>query len=250
MDHRNSWIKGKTALVTGGAKRLGRTISLSLALQGVHFIIHYGKSLEEASELAKEIEQYGVKAWPVFGDLRQVSEVERLFDRALQYDSPIKILINNASIFDKSDLNSFSVDELFDNIQINAMSPLILAREMAKQKIEGAIINLLDTRITEYDRNHVAYHLSKKMLFDLTRMMALEFAPLTRVNAISPGLILPPPGKDISYLEELAPTNPLQKVGNPEEITNAVIFLLNSQFVTGQAIFVDGGYHMKGSTYG
>jgi NAD(P)-dependent dehydrogenase (short-subunit alcohol dehydrogenase family) len=250
MDQQNSWLKGKTALVTGGAKRLGQAISISLASKGANVIIHYSKSSEEASELAKKIEQYGVNAWLVSGDLRQISEVEGIFDKALEFTSPIQILINNASIFDKSDLNSFSVDELFENIQINAISPLILAREMAKQKIEGAIINLLDTRITEYDRTHVAYHLSKKMLFDLTRMMALEFAPSIRVNAIAPGLILPPPGQDLSYLEKLASTNPLNSIGNPKEITKSVIFLLESMFITGQVIFVDGGYHMKGYTYG
>ncbi|HGJ65454.1 TPA: SDR family oxidoreductase [bacterium] len=250
MDQQNSWLKGKTALVTGGAKRLGQAISLSLASQGANVIIHYSKSSEEASDLAKKIEQYGVNAWIVSGDLRQISDVKGIFDKALEFTSPIQILINNASIFDKSDLNSFSVDELFENIQVNAISPLILAREMAKQKIEGAIINLLDTRITEYDRTHVAYHLSKKMLFDLTRMMALEFAPSIRVNAIAPGLILPPPGQDLSYLEKLAPTNPLNSIGNPEEIAKAVLFLLESMFITGQVIFVDGGYHMKGYTYG
>jgi NAD(P)-dependent dehydrogenase (short-subunit alcohol dehydrogenase family) len=248
--YKNSWLKGKTALVTGGAKRLGQAISLSLASNGANIIIHYGKSLEEASELVKKIEQYGVNVWLVSGDLNQISEVESIFDKARQFSSSIQILINNASIFDKSYLNNFSVDELFDNIRVNAMSPLILAREMAKQKIDCAIINMLDTRITEYDKNHVAYHLSKKMLFDLTRMMALEFAPFIRVNAIAPGLILPPPGQDLSYLEKLAPTNPLNSIGNPEEITKSVIFLLESMFITGQVIFVDGGYHMKGYTYG
>jgi len=250
MENKNSWVKGKTALITGGAKRLGQAISLSLASYGANVIIHYGKSQKEASELAEKVQQYGVRAWTVSGDLRQVSEVEAIFDKALQLESPIQILINNASIFDKSDLCTFSIEELCDNIQINAMSPLILARKMAMQKIDSAIINLLDTRITEYDRTHVAYHLSKRMLFDLTKMMALEFAPYTRVNAIAPGLILPPPGQDLSYLEKLAPTNPLNSIGSTEEITKAVIFLLDSIFVTGQVIFVDGGYHLKGYTYG
>ena len=250
MSSKGSWIKGKTALVTGGAKRLGRAISLALASHGANVIIHYGKSQSEASELAQEIQKYGVKSWIMSANLSQENDVDGLFNKALTLASPIQILINNASIFNESRLSNFSIDELVDNIQVNSMSPLILARGLAKQKTDGAIINFLDTRITEYDRKHAAYHLSKRMLFDLTRMMALEFAPLIRVNGIAPGLILPPPGKDISYLEELAPTNPLKKVGNPEEIINAVIFLLNSQFVTGQVIFVDGGYHMKGSTYG
>lgn len=250
MRSQKSWIKGKSALITGGAKRLGRAISLSLASCGANIIIHYGKSQEEAIELAEEIKEYGVNSWTVSGDLNKVSEVENVFDEALKLESPIQILINNASIFDKSDLYSFTIEELNDNIQVNAMSPLLLSRKLAMQKLDSAIINLLDTRITEYDKTHVAYHLSKRMLFDLTKMMALEFAPLTRVNAIAPGLILPPSGQDLSYLEKLAPTNPLNSIGGPEEITKAVIFLLESTFITGQVIFVDGGYHLKGYTYG
>jgi NAD(P)-dependent dehydrogenase (short-subunit alcohol dehydrogenase family) len=88
------------------------------------------------------------------------------------------------------------------------------------------------------------------MLFTLTRMMALEFAPAVRVNAIAPGLILPPPGKDVSYLKNLASTNPLHRIGSLKGITDAVLFLVRSVFVTGQVIFVDGGYHMRGSVYG
>ncbi|MGB9596594.1 MAG: SDR family oxidoreductase [Candidatus Poribacteria bacterium] len=250
MENKNSWIKGKTALITGGAKRLGQAISISLASYGANVIIHYGKSQKEASELADEVRKYGVNAWIVSGNLSQEVEVERIFDEALKLECPIQILINNASVFDKSDLYTFSIEELYENIQVNSISPLILARKLALQKLDSAIINLLDTRITEYDKTHVAYHLSKRMLFDLTKMMALEFAPLTRVNAIAPGLILPPSGQDLSYLKKLAPTNPLNKIGSPEEITKAVIFLLESTFVTGQVIFVDGGYHLKGYTYG
>ena len=144
----------------------------------------------------------------------------------------------------------FTLQDLEDNIQVNAISPLLIARSFAEQGCEGAIVNFLDTRITEYDNGHAAYHLSKRMLFTLTRMMALEFAPSIRVNAVAPGLILPPPGEDLSYLQKLAHTNPLNRIGSPESITDAVLFLLRSEFVTGQVIFVDGGYHMKGSVYG
>ena len=144
----------------------------------------------------------------------------------------------------------FSLKDLEDNVQVNAISPLLIGRSFAKQGCEGAVVNFLDTRITEYDSGHAAYHLSKRMLFTLTRMMALEFAPSVRVNAIAPGLILPPPGEDVLYLQKLAPTNPLNRIGSPESITDAVLFLLNSEFVTGQVIFVDGGYHIKGNVYG
>ncbi len=97
--------------------------------------------------------------------------------------------------------------------------------------------------------DHTAYCTSKGALDQLTRMMALEFAPALRVNAVAPGLILPPEGKDESYLEQLAGTNPLQRHGGPRDITDAVLYLLGAEFVTGQVLFVDGGRHMKGAVH-
>ncbi len=242
-------LSGKTALITGGAKRIGKAIAFALACNGVNIAIHYKSSEEEAKAMAKEIENLGVKAWITQADLSIPSEVEKLIPNIIEKAGNLDILINNASIFDRSKLTEFSDEVLIENIRTNAFAPLLLARAFAKQKIQGAIINLLDTRIIEYDKEHSAYHISKLMLFSLTKMMALEFAPLIRVNAISPGLILPPPGQDISYLEKLSVTNPLKKIGSPDDITNAVLFLLNSDFITGQVIFVDGGYHLKGNIY-
>jgi pteridine reductase len=104
----------------------------------------------------------------------------------------------------------------------------------------------LDTRVAGYDRQHVAYHLSKQMLCTLTRMMAVEFAPRIRVNAVAPGLILPPEGKGMDYLEGLKGTNPLNQYGSAEDISAAAVFLIGSAFITGQGIHVDGGRHLKG----
>jgi NAD(P)-dependent dehydrogenase (short-subunit alcohol dehydrogenase family) len=143
-----------------------------------------------------------------------------------------------------------TADEVMANMQANAIAPFLIARSFAGRGREGSIVNLLDTRMTEYDKAHAAYHLSKRTLFTLTRMMAMEFAPRVRVNAVAPGLVLPPPGQDESYLQRHASSNPLQIVGSAEEVTDAILYLLGSRFVTGQVIFVDGGFHMKGSMYG
>ncbi|MBM3240840.1 SDR family oxidoreductase, partial [Candidatus Poribacteria bacterium] len=188
--------------------------------------------------------------WTMHANLRESVEAENLLPQAVDVAGQIRILINSASIFTPSRLIDFTWEALADNVQVNAIAPLLLARAFAAQRCEGTIVNFLDTRFTEYDKEHAAYHLSKRMLFTLTRMMALEFAPAIRVNAIAPGLILPPPGKDMAYLESLAPTNPLQCIGSPKGITDAVLFLLRSEFITGQVIFVDGGYHLKGCVYG
>ncbi len=250
MERGPLWFAGKSALVTGAAKRIGRATALALAAEGVNVVIHYRGSQDEAEDAAMEARGMGAKAWTIQADLREPAEAENLLPRAVEAAGPVQILINSASIFAESRITNFALEDLMDNVQVNAMAPLLVARAFAAQGCEGAIVNFLDTRLTEYDADHAAYHLSKRMLFTLTRMMALEFAPNVRVNAVAPGLILPPPGRDRSYLEGLAHTNPLHRVGTLEGITDAVLFLLRSEFVTGQVIFVDGGYHMKGYVYG
>jgi len=134
-------------------------------------------------------------------------------------------------------------------VQVHALAPLTLSRALAKQGRDGHIINMLDSRVTDYDRDHAAYHLSKRMLLTLTRMLAMELAPRIAVNGVAPGLILPPAGKDESYLRDLAHTNPMNRHGGVGDITDAVLYLLTSRFVTGQVMFVDGGRHMRGPLY-
>ncbi len=143
-----------------------------------------------------------------------------------------------------------SENDLFTNITVNAFAPLVVSRDFAKQCAEGAIVNLLDTRIVEYDRAHAAYHVSKRLFADFTRMTALEFAPRVRVNAVAPGLILPPEGKGEDYFFARVKEVPLGRHGAPEDVARAVIFLLESPFVTGQVVFVDGGQRLKGDMYG
>jgi len=237
-------FEGRTALVTGGAKRLGKAIALGLARNGANVLVHCHRSVREAQKAAAEIRALGRSAWVVQGGLEEPAEVEALFAKAWNTSSGFDILVNSASIFPKSQLRDFSSEELTENMQVNAMSPLILGRSLAKKRRGGCIVNLLDSRMVDYDKEHAAYHLSKRVLWALTRMMALEFAPQTRVNAVAPGLILPPPGEDESYLERLKNTNPLKCHGSPQDVARAVVFLVSSPFITGQVVFVDGGRHL------
>ncbi len=240
---------GGAALVTGAAKRMGRAVALALAERGTNVVVHYHTSEEDALALVDDIRKWGRKAWAVCADLGDPDQANAVFAQACEAAGPVDILINNASIFPESRLADFSPDDLVSNVNVNALAPALIARQFAKQGREGAIINFLDCRIADYDEKHVAYHLSKRMLFSLTRMMALDFAPKVQVNALAPGLILPPEGKDEAYLQELASTNPLNRYGSLNEITGAVLFLLQSRFITGQVIYIDGGRHMKGAMY-
>lgn len=242
-------LYGKTALVTGGAKRIGRAITLALAAAKSNVVVHCLRSAAEAEALVEDLRGQGVQAWVVRADLAEVRGPEMLWTQATEAAGPIDILINNASVFSEDRLPDVTIESIETNLHVHAWAPLALSRSLAAQGREGAIVNLLDARVENYDREHAAYHLSKRMLLSLTRLMALEFAPRVRVNGVAPGLILPPAGKDHEYLERQAGTNPLARYGSPELVADAVLFLLRNDFITGQVIFVDGGRHLRGVVY-
>lgn len=243
-------LRGKTALVTGGARRLGAAMARALAESGANVVVHYRHSADAALALAAELRGCGVGAWTVAGDLALARAGTEVFAAALGVAGPIDILVNNASIFPEGTLATLDEESLSLNHRVHAVAPLELGRAMHAQERDGAIVNLLDTRVNDYDRLHVAYHLSKRTLDALGRMMAVEFAPRIRVNAIAPGLVLPPEGRDEAYLAGLAHTNPLNRYGGEADVVRAMLFLLNSPFITGQTICVDGGRHLRGSFYG
>lgn len=237
-------LKGQTALITGAAKRLGRAMAMALAEDGVNVVAHYRRSAREAEDLCRELASSGVGAWTLQANLEEPPECQALMGRACEAAGRIDILINSAAIFPPGGFAEITVEEINRTLQVNAWAPLVLMRAFAREAERGKIVNLLDTRIKGYDRLHSAYHLSKHMLAVLTRIGALEFAPRITVNAVAPGLILPPEGEDDSYLERVAGNLPLRTHGGPKDVTDAVLFLLKSQFITGQVIYVDGGRHI------
>ena len=240
-------LTAKTALVTGGAKRIGRAVATALAAAGADVIVHYNTSADEADDLAGTLRRTGRKAWTLQADLAEPEQADALMGRAVELAGAVDVLVNNASIFPKSRLADFSPAHLAENLNLHAVAPLLLGRRLAAQGRAGAIVNMLDCRIAAYDRTHAAYHLSKRALLSLTRMMALDFAPAVRVNAVAPGLILPPPGEDPAFLQRLVDHNPMKRHGSAEGVADAVVYLIGADFVTGQVIFVDGGYHLRGA---
>ncbi|MBN1818876.1 MAG: SDR family oxidoreductase [Sedimentisphaerales bacterium] len=250
MTRSSDKLAGQTALITGGARRLGRATALALAGSGVNVIVHYNRSSADAEILVDDLRHKGIRAWSIRADLTEPGAPDALFAEALSLAGPLDILINSASIFNADTVKTLTEEALWYNVQVHAVAPLLLARAFARQNQASQILNFLDCRIMDYDSRHASYHLSKRMLFTLTRMLAMELAPQIRVNAVAPGLILPPEGKDQTYLQELAHTNPLRRHGDPGDIAEAVLYLLNASFVTGQVLFVDGGRHMRGTMYG
>ena len=236
-------LAGKTALITGGAKRIGRAIALALAAEKINLIIHYSSSEKEANEFVGDLQSRGIKSWTIKAEFTKPSEYENLIQRAIEISGHLDILVNNASIFSADKIEDAKFENLMLDIEVNAWVPLVLTRQFA-QLTSGHVINILDSKVSRYDWTHNSYILSKHMLAMITKMSALKFAPKVSVNAIAPGLILPPEGKDESYLAHLAESLPLKRFGSPEDVAAAVVFLLKNNFVTGQTIFVDGGYHL------
>jgi hypothetical protein len=239
-------IAGKTALVTGAGLRLGRAIAGELARHGTNLVLHYRDSETEAAALQTELQGLGVQAWTVRADFAVREDSETLLARATEAAGEIDFLVNSASIFPPSTLQDLSFAELSTNQLVNAWVPFYLTRELAGRGGPRKVVNLLDARLGSEDPTHVAYLLSKQLLAELTRRCALAYAPEVTVNGVAPGLILPPPGKDASYLEGLTSTVPLKRHGDEHDIAQAVLYLLTATFVTGTVLYVDGGRHLMG----
>ena len=234
-----------TALITGGAKRIGREIALNLAKMGYDLVISYNNSFKEAEEVSSFIKNELGKKCDLFKcDLSDINQTKEL---ALQLKNNFpnwNLLINNASIFRKSRFLQESSEELFDNLNIHLISPLILAKEFAAREKENCqIINFLDKDIVNYKTSYFYYLLSKKSLAELTKMLAIELAPKVRVNAIAPGFIINSVGQKDPETEtqNLITKIPLKTKGDIINIWQSVEFLINNKFINGQIIFVDGG---------
>lgn len=247
-------IHGKKALVTGGALRLGNALTMMLVEAGAEVAVHYNRSETDAFDLCDMINSDGGSAFPLQKDLSDPDSAVQLFKELDDMAFQPEILINSASIFELEGILEARPEAFRRNWDINTLVPLVLAREMARRAERGAVLNLLDSRITDYDRVHGPYHLSKLSLFSLTRMLSVELAPAFRVNAVAPGAVLPTkgatPAEAEKWYERMNATNPLGTHGTAEQVCQAAEFLLTNDFVTGQVIFVDGGRHLQGSFYG
>lgn len=243
-------LAGKTALVTGAARRLGRAIALGLAASGTHIVAHYNTSASEAESLREEAHARGVNCWLVQGDLAQPGTGEEVVARACELAGSLEILVNSASVYFESTVNEATSEQFCQALRINAFAPLELARAFARQAERGSIVNVLDARIAAYDAKHVAYHLSKRALHALTRILAVELAPRVMVNAVAPWLVLPPEGASEEFVRRAREGTVLKRLPTAESVVRAIVFLLSSEHITGQVIYVDSGANLYSSMYG
>ncbi len=234
-------LKG-SAIITGGARRIGRAIALSLASLDYQIILHYHSSADEAKETARQIRAMGQQCHLIGADFLSMRQVAGFMAKAFTKASDCHLLVNNASVFERSKLMATEDSQLDRHLNVNLRAPVVLSRDFARHCQQGQIINILDTRVSRNLIAYFAYTLSKKALFEFTKMAAIELAPRIRVNAICPGWILPQKDEQFqTFIEKI----PLQKMGRVEDVCSAVSFLLNNDFITGQCLYVDGGEHLK-----
>lgn len=233
------------ALITGGSDRIGKAVAIHLAKQGYHLVLHYNSAKEKAENLQMHIEStYKVKVELLQINFLKENDFDHIFEDFKRKSITIEVLVNCASDFIPSSFNEQGSELFVKEMTINLKIPYLLTKAFARVFGKGNIINFVDTKVAKNKTVHLDYILSKKLLKDFTKISAVELAPNIRVNAIAPGLILPPEGKDESYLLNLAKDIPLKTIGNLDEILKAFQFILDSYFFTGQILYIDGGEHL------
>jgi len=238
-------LEGRVALVTGGAMRIGRAISIALAEAGCDLFIHYGHSARQAAETASRVESLGQRCETYSADLSDAAQTQSVMEVAVRRYGTIDILVNNAAIFLPGTLADTTEENWSRQFAINLRAPFLLSREFAAQLPAdrgGQIINITDARVFRPDSDHFAYRLTKGGLVAMTEGLALDLAPRIAVNAVALGAILPPPGADSSKLDDLVQRSvPLQRAGSPEAVAANVIHILRQDFLTGTTVRLDGG---------
>ena len=236
------------ALVTGGARRIGRAVCLKLASAGFDVAIHHHASGDEAEALAAKIAGLGRRAIALKADLRDETAVRALVPQAASALGPVTALVNNASVFEDDRVGGLSRESWDRHIETNLRAPIVLAEAFAGQGGEGVIVNLLDQKVLKPDPRFFSYSLSRNGLWWATRTLAQALAPRIRVNGVGPGPTLPSIHQTQAEFDAEAAGTLLQRSGDPEAVADAVLWLIDATLVTGQMIAVDGGQHLAWRT--
>ena len=242
-------VRRGAALVTGGSRRIGRAIVLTLARAGWDIAVHHRESESDAERAAADARAFGVKAAVVTADLADEAQVRGLVGQAAEALGPLSVLVNNASVFEDDRVGGLDRAIWDRHMETNLRAPLVLAETFAAQAPDGAaIVNLLDQRVLKPDPRFISYALSRNGLWWATRTLAQALAPRIRVNGVGPGPTLPSIHQTPEDFAAEAAGTLLQRPGSPEAVAEAVRWLIDADMVTGQMIAVDGGQHLAWRT--
>ena len=237
------------AIVTGAARRIGRVLALEAAKAGFDVVIHHHHSEADAKSVCAEIEALGRRAHALAADLADASALPTLIDEAAAAVGPLRLLVNSASLFEVDRFETLSPTTWDAHMAANLRAPVLLAHAFAAQAPAGSsIVNIIDQRVLRPTPQFFSYALSKAGLWNATVMMAQALAPKIRVNGIAPGPTLASIHQSAEDFDAEARNIPLQRRSTPEEIAQALRFLIDSPSITGQLIAVDGGQHLAWRT--
>ncbi len=242
-------LRGRVALVTGAGRRIGRAIALGLGARGMRVAVHYFGSVSDADETAQRIRAAGSEAEPVRADLFESGASASLVDTVVSRFGALDVLVNSAAIMERTPFGETTAEQWDRIFALNLRAPFLLAQAAAPHLARGAggaIVNIADLAAFETWPGHLPHGLSKHGLVRLTEALARVMAPAVRVNAIAPGAVLLPDGWTDADGERLRSTTPLQRNGSPDDVVQAVLYLLEADFVTGETLVVDGGRRVRG----
>lgn len=240
----------RTVLVTGGAKRIGRELCLALARSGFNVAVHYNSSEHEAFELVEELRAINISACAVHADLNDEAQVLGLMSQATKQLGCIGVLVNNASLFSYDEFKQLPPLSLahFERIQrINIYAPILLMQQFSQQLSElqtGVVVNLLDQKLRNPNPDFLSYTLSKSALEQAGILAAQAFAPKIRVVGIAPGISLPSGGQTVSDFQIAHAQTILHRSSDPQDIAQAMLYVIAAKSVTGVTLLVDGGQHL------
>ncbi|WP_431281568.1 SDR family oxidoreductase [Humitalea sp. 24SJ18S-53] len=238
----------RTALVTGGARRLGRAIALALAGAGFDVAIHFSTSDQDAEATATDIRALGRRAVTLRADLTQEADTTALLPAATAALGPIGVLVNNASTFERDEIADATRATWDQHIEPNLRAPFVLTQAFASQLpdvAEGVVLNMIDQRVWSLTPHFVSYTVSKAALWTLTQTLALALAPRIRVVAIGPGPAVPSPRQSQAQFDAQCASVPLGRGTSPDEVAAVALALLAMPSFTGQMIALDGGQHLQ-----
>jgi pteridine reductase len=238
----------KVALVTGGAVRVGRALSLGLAEAGFDVAINYHSSASGAREVEQRVKGLGRRAVLAPGDVSSGEDVQKVADTVASQFGRLDLLVNSASNFHSRALLDVDEEEWDAVMDVNLKGPFLMARASAPllKATKGSIVNIVDLSAIQPWTGHPHHAVSKAGLLHLTRVLARVLAPHVRVNAVAPGTVMPPEGMGEEALERERRRTPLAKLGTPNDVLRTVLFLQSSPYITGEMILVDGGQHLVG----
>jgi pteridine reductase len=240
-------LRGKAALVTGGARRVGKAIALALAERGADVIVHYNSGATDADETAAAIRTHGVRAEVLNADLSDVAAAQALPSRAHAAFGQLDIVVNSAAMMLRTPVGEVTPAQWDTMFALNLRAPFFIAQSAAPylRAQHGVLINIADLAAYETWPAYVPHAITKAGIVQLTRGLARALAPEVRVNAVAPGAVLLPQEWHDDAATKLAGTTPLGRLGSAEDVAQAVVYLCEASYVTGEVIIVDGGRHIR-----